>query len=214
MYHLIKKDILMQKKTFLYSLVLILFLVFTLGQTGPLSFVMIIFVITYLLAVNASALEDKNNNDKLLISLPIKRRTIVLSKYVSVFVYAIYAMVLYFIIYVLVKFMNIPLHVYPLSKKGIVAILVAIILFNSINFPFIFKYGYIKSKTATFILFFGIFFGGTYLLDKNPPFIEKVFLFVENASTVELTLTTTLLILFILFVSIFASLKFYKNREF
>lgn len=214
MYHLIKKDILMQKKLFLYSLLLIPFFVFTLGQTGPLSFVMIIFVLTYYLVMNASALEDKNNNDKLLISLPIKRTTIVLSKYVSVFVYALYATVLYFINYGLVKLMNLPLEVYPLSKEGIIGTLAAIILISSISFPFIFKYGYIKSRVVTFILFFAAFFGGAYILDKNSSAIEKIVLFFQNGSSFQVWMSCILSFLVLLLLSIILSLKYYKDREF
>ncbi|GIN92692.1 hypothetical protein J22TS1_37430 [Siminovitchia terrae] len=91
MYHLIKKDILMQKRALKLSILLMIFFSFTLSNLGAAGLTIGILAITYQLVLGASALEDKNNSDIILISLPIKRTTIVLSKYVSIYIYAAYA---------------------------------------------------------------------------------------------------------------------------
>ncbi len=54
--------------------------------------VMGVVVFSYLIVQEASALEDISNSDVLLVSLPIKRTTIILPKYMSIsnFDYSVY----------------------------------------------------------------------------------------------------------------------------
>ncbi|MFC0418229.1 ABC-2 transporter permease [Cytobacillus solani] len=111
MYHLIKKDILMQKRALKLSVLLIIFFTITLSNIGPAGLTVGVLAITYQLVLGASALEDKNNSDIILISLPIKRATIVLSKYVSIYIYAAYAAIGFYLIYFIVNLLNLPLDI-------------------------------------------------------------------------------------------------------
>lgn len=48
-------------------------MLFILSQIGPYGLVVNILAVTYMLVLGASAVEDKNNSDIMLVSLPIKK---------------------------------------------------------------------------------------------------------------------------------------------
>lgn len=217
MYHLIKKDLLMQKKSLKLSILLMAFFSITLSNIGHVGFLVSVLAITYQLALGASALEDKNNSDKILISLPIKKSTIVLSKYASIYVYAAFAILIYGVIYLIVKLVHAPLNV-SFTFIGIMGAVTAVTLFCSISFPLIFKYGYLKSKMANMVIFFVFIFGGSGLYkfanSGQVSWNQRIIDFLSNASEPVAILLLLGLLLVILFLSYTVSLRFYTKREF
>ncbi|MBA4535931.1 ABC-2 transporter permease [Bacillus aquiflavi] len=191
MYHLIKKDILMQKRTLKLSVLLIIFFTITLSSMGSIGLTVGILAVTYQLILGASSLEDKNNSDIILNSLPIKKNTIVLSKYVSIYVFTAYAILLFYSIYFIVNMLNFP-NIIFFNPIGFIGGIVAVTLFFSISFPLIFKYGYIKSKMANLILFFVLAFGGIILTNilqnDQVTFGQNIILFFNKQSTFEISL--------------------------
>ncbi len=218
MYHLIKKDILMQKRAMKLSLLLMIFFTFTLSQLELVGYTVAVLAVTYQLALGASSLEDKNNSDKILISLPIKRNIIVLSKYVSVYVYAAYAILFYSLINAIGHMMHLPLD-FPLTLSGVMGAVVAVTLFSSISFPLLFKYGYLKSKMANIIIFFVIIFGGTALFKfinagENLALSQKLTAFLSEMSNAGTFILLVGVLLVMISVSYAISLSFYNKREF
>ncbi|MDG3086622.1 ABC-2 transporter permease [Vibrio hannami] len=136
MFHLIKKDILMQKALKL-SILLMVFFTFTLANIGQVGFLVSVLAVTYQLALGASSLEDKNNSDKILISLPIRKSTIVLSKYASIYVYAAFAILIYYVVYLVNKLVNAPLDI-SFNLTGILgaAVTVTFVLFDIVSADF------------------------------------------------------------------------------
>lgn len=218
MYHLIKKDILMQKKAIKLSVLLIIFFTFTLSNIGPAGLTIGVLAITYQLVLGASALEDKNNSDIILISLPIKRTTIVLSKYVSIYIYAAYAILGFYLVYLIINLLNLRLDI-PFNFTGLIGAIIAVTLFCSISFPLIFKYGFIKAKMANLIIFFVFVFGGTglvsYLSENNKLMLsQNIMTFLSNGSDIVILIISMVPLLLILICSYFISLTFYRKREF
>ncbi|WP_313800236.1 ABC-2 transporter permease [Cytobacillus sp.] len=218
MYHLIKKDILMQKKALKLSVLLIIFFTITLSNMGPAGLTVGVLAISYQLVLGASALEDKNKSDVILISLPIKRTTIVLSKYVSIYIYAAYAALGFYLIYLITSLLNLPLDI-PFNFSGFIGAIIAVTLFCSIAFPLIFKYGFLKAKMANLFIFFVFVFGGTGLvsyLNKNNKLLmsQDIISFFRNSSDIELLLILAVPLVLILICSYNISLAFYKKREF
>lgn len=217
MYHLIKKDILMQKKSFALAILLMCFFTFTLSNIGPVGLSIGILAITYQLGLGASALEEKNNSDIILISLPIKKTTIVLSKYLSMFVYLSYALIGFSLIYLIANVFAVPYEV-PLTKEGIVSAIASVIVFFSISFPLIFKYGYLKSKMPNLIIFFVLVFGGTTMVvnltqNEDSLFGQKLSGLLQGTDTM-FTFFMILGLAVIWALSYFISLRFYSKREF
>ncbi|MFN2747378.1 ABC-2 transporter permease [Bacillus sp. z60-18] len=218
MYHLIKKDILMQKKTIKLSLFLMIFFTFTFSQLEHIGYTLAVLAITYQLTLGASSLEDKNNSDKILISLPIKRNIIVMSKYVSVYVYAAYAILVYFLLNMICQLLHIPLE-FPFTAIGAMGAVVAVTLFSAISFPLIFKYGYLKSKMANLIIFFVFIFGGTAVVkflseDEHFAFNKKLTEWIGSTSNAGSFILLIVALFAIIICSYGLSLKFYQKREF
>lgn len=173
MFHLIKKDLLIQKNSFLLSILLIIFFSLIFSNMGAAGLTMSVLAVTYLLTLGASAREEKNNSDKLLISLPLRRRTIVFSKYVSVLFFATYAILLNLVIYGIINILKLPLESIPITLQGVISAFIASLLYCSISFPLIFKVGYMKSRMMNLFLFLGIVFGASWVLEKIIPITKS-----------------------------------------
>jgi len=209
--YLIKKDILMQKKTIGLSLFVILLFSFTLSPMGTAGFAVSTLAVTYMLMLGASALEEKTNSDMMLVSLPIKKRTIVLSKYVSVYVYAAYAVLANVLIHFIADVLHMNSFGFPVTWQGVLGAVVAVSFFASVSFPLIFKYGYMKSRMANYVVLFGMVFGGTALVKYLTRSVDLGFLRdVSGGGWVGGIVPTALLVV----LSCVLSLRFYKNREF
>jgi hypothetical protein len=82
-----------------------------------------------------------------------------------------------------------------------------------------FKLGYIKSKSINFVLFFGIFFGGTILLqelmsDKDNASIQAIQQFLSKQSDILIAVEIFAVMILLLVISYLFSLHNYKKREF
>lgn len=219
MYHLIKKDLLMQKKALVFALLYLIFFTFTIAKNEPIGLTIGILVVTYMLALGSASVEDKNDSDIMLLSLPIKKKSIVLSKYLSVYMIATGVFLFNYLIHLTVDTFSIPLEVLPITYVGFAGAIIAVTIFSSISFPLIFKLGYTKSRIVNLVLFFGLVFLSAPALEainKSENLVIKQWLvkFAFDSSNFEKTLIIMLPLLFILLISYKLSLIFYTNREF
>jgi len=91
MLNLIIKDMIIQKKTFLYVLLYSVFISFAFSSLKPIGvglYVLNPVITTYFLITYALIYDDKNKSEIILNSLPLSRVDIVISKYISIFVFA------------------------------------------------------------------------------------------------------------------------------
>lgn len=219
MYHLIKKDLLMQKKSLLFALIYLILFTLTIAKNEPMGLILGILVVTYLLAIGSASLEDKNDSDIMLLSLPIKKKSIVLSKYVLVYLVATVTFIFDYILYFMVDLLNIPVEIFPITFTGFAGAVIAVTLFSSISFPLIFKLGYAKSKIANLVLFFGlVFLSGPAIeainSNENSVLQEWLITFIAESSNMEKSLFVMIPLLVIVAISYKLSLTFYTKREF
>lgn len=219
MINLIIKDILVQKKTILISLVYTIFFIFTFQGMGNVGFVGSVVAIVYLLLNTSLAYDDKNKSEIMLNSLPIKREDIVTAKYVSVLLYLTIGIGFYFISTLLIKLTMLPIQLNIVTAVDIISSMISVILLSSINLPLFFKLGYIKSKMFSFILFFLFFFGAASLAGylKNNKIIGTSGLlldFLYNGSDIQILLFFIIIVFILALVSYGVSIILYKNREF
>jgi ABC-2 type transport system permease protein len=227
MINLILKDILLLKKTLLLSAIYPLIFMFAFQSSGIAVISSSIIAVTYILVLSACAYDDKNKSDVLWNSLPVGKSVIVLSRYLSVYVFLAIGILLYMAAYTLVSVTGILLNNYPLTIESIIAAITAVTLLNSIYFPVFFKIGYVKSRMVNFILFFSAFFGVSQLAafitrniasgmngSENGKFIESAIKFIAGLSDVQIALGIVVIMLIIVSISYSISLRFYKNREF
>ncbi len=218
MLNLILKDILIQKKMFLFGLLYIVFFIFVFQDLGSGAFVAGSTAITYIFVITACTYEDKNKSDILLNSLPIKRKKIVGAKYISLFVYVGIGATVYLGAVLIVKVLGISVKINPITLEGLIGALVSVILMNSIYFPIFFKFGATVAKVVYFLLFFVFFFGGSKIFvflakSHNNAWIESM-KFLENQSDMQIAVYIIGVAITLLLSSYLLSLKFYKNREF
>jgi len=219
MFNLILKDMLIQKRNFLFGIVYLLIMVLAFQQIGSSMFVASVIPLSFIMVQSACAYDDKNKSDVLLNSLPLNRSTIVIARYISTFVFAAISIVYYILISGIAKVLELPFKIYPVSLEGIIGALFASVLVSGIYFPIFFKVGYIKSKIVNFVLFFGIFFGGGMLLpelikNKNNPFIQGILQFLSKQSDMQIATGIFCIMILLLVISCMFSLHYYKKREF
>lgn len=219
MLNLILKDILLQKR----SIALMLFygIIFIIAFQGSevSAFVAVLVAITYTSINTVAAIEEKNKADIILNSLPIKRGRIILAKYISLFAYMLMGVLSYLAATTIIKTLNLPIKVFPITIEAFIGAVSTVVFMNSIYLPVFFKYGYTKSRVVSFILFFSMFFGVSsgiaYLkAQQDINWIRSILGFLASASELQITAFTIGIILLMLLCSYIISLKIYKNREF
>jgi ABC-2 type transport system permease protein len=224
MVNLIIKDILILKKSLLIGAIYPVIFMFAYQEAGIAAFLVSVVAVTYILVLTACAYDDKNKSDILLNSLPIGRNLVVLSRYLSVYVFSLVGVIFYMAAYVLVNVANIPVKTSLLTIESVIAALFSVTLTNSIYFPVYYKMGYAKSKIVNFILFFSVFIGVNTLSGlikkysvegtATGKFIESALEFLAGLSDLQIALGIVIIMLIIVSISYRLSLKFYKNKEF
>jgi hypothetical protein len=208
--NLILKDLLLLKKYIFFGLAYILIMIIAfqnLPGTAMLSAGTV--AMTYILVVNSCAYDDKNKADLLLNSLPLSRCDVVLARYLSVFLFASLAIIFYAIIAGVNKFVGLPLKVSPITGEGVVGALLAASFMHSIYLPSYFKFGFIKARLVSFVLFFVVFFeAGTFINRINS--IEGSLQVLPRQGNIIFLLVAMVLII----VSYFISLRSYNSRDF
>jgi ABC-2 type transport system permease protein len=219
MFNLILKDILIQKRNFLFGVVYILLMILSFQQVGNPMFAMSVIAFSYIMIQSACAYDDKNKSDVLLNSLPLKRDTIVIARYISTFVFAAISIVYYILLSGIIRVLELPFKVYAVSLEGITGVLFALVLINGIYFPIFFKVGYIKTKIVNFALFFGVFFGGNIIVqelikNKDKAFIQAILHFFSEQTDIQIAVELFVVMILLFIISYLFSLHYYRKREF
>lgn len=218
MLNLLIKDILVQKKTFIGALFYLVFFVVAFQSLKMNMFTAAIVAFVYLLVIGGFAYDDKSKSDIMLNSLPIKRENIVMSKYISLFVYIAIGTIAYIAVSFVISLLNTPIKTYPVTIELIVSAVLAVSLLNSISFPLIFKLGYVKAKVFNMIFFLTFLFGVPLLIDfvskADSEVTTAVGTFLLNQSDVAIASELLALSLVFLLISYGISVRLYKKREF
>ncbi|MDP4161217.1 MAG: ABC-2 transporter permease [Bacillota bacterium] len=229
MYNLVWKDFLLLKR-FLWVALLYGFaapLAFKTMQGGALSAATV--GTTYMLMIQACTQDDKNKSEIMLNSLPLRRRDIVAAKYLSVFLYAIPAILSFFFAQLVVSVTGIPITIYQISLEGIAGALVAMAVLMSIYFPIYFKFGYLRSRMVGMFLFFACFFFvpmavaltvhglegmGNPTLRNIAVVVQRVLGWLLTQADWQIACYLLALSLVLMIASACLSLRFYSKREF
>lgn len=158
MFNLILKDILIQKKNVAIVLAYVIGSFFFFSYMPYGIFTVIIAATVYIISQGAFWIDEKNNADFMLNSLPIDRKTLVKAKYLSIYLYYFAASILYVLIYMLNSFLHfVRVTQDVLRPEVFIAGFICAIIISSVNYPAYLKFGITKSRYVMFILFFAIF---------------------------------------------------------
>lgn len=222
MFNLIIKDILIQKKTIIYALLYTLFMSLSMSSVFPNGFglyVMSPMVINYLFVTFAVQYDDKNKSEVILNSLPLKRDDIVMSKYISTFVFGTLGICCSILVGFIGNAVGLPIFHGSISLLNLVLVIMSICIFSSIYYPVYFKFGVGKMKIFTVVIFMILFFvpmnAMSYVI-KNPNnfFVQKFNYFIKNTSTLTQNSIALTIGLIVFMISLMISIHIYNNKEF
>lgn len=218
MYNLLLKDVLIQKKTIAMSILISIIYSFIFKNNNDKLFVnmfisIIVVMFSYIFINTACSYDDKA--EKMLNSLPVKRIDIVLTKYISIFLFLIISFVICTFVLFILNFEGLIHAKNFMTFENILGPGIAVILLNSIYFPMYFRFGYNKTRYVNLVVFFSIFFIPQVLSKKIT--MSKINGFIQyfNSKPDWIVVTGIIVITFIiLLISFVISYFGYKKREF
>lgn len=221
MFNLLVKDILIQKKMVLISPFYALFflLVFRQPPMSEALYIMSTIAIVYILTMYASAYDDKNRSEVLLNSLPVKRRDIVLAKYLSIFLYTGIGLAASVLIAFIAAAAGFAASVRPVNMGDVAGSLAAAVFLNAVYYPLYFRFGSIKVRIINMFLFLAIFFLPAFLTEYlkahyGPETLQSLLIRLSGTPGWIQGIVLAALFLALLLGSLALSLRIYENKEF
>lgn len=212
MFNLAFKDIILQMKYFILSILIVLGL--SLLNRNAFFILCIPAAAVYMGVAYSCMYDDKNNTEIIFASLPMKRSSIVLSKYVSLLYFLIIS-VFFTVIFLSVVKMSGFMKVSTINSEEMIASCIPAVLLASIYFPIYFKFGYMDSKYIAIGLFMFMFFAPSLLLSSAS--IKKNFfqalIYIKNKPVFTIDAAMILLIAAIMIISALISVNIYKNKD-
>lgn len=203
---LIKKDLLLMK-TNAKSLLVIFIIYLLMAINGNFDIVVMLPLFIMVLLISTFGYDEYNNWDAYVNALPVGRKNIILSKYLTSAILLVCSSIISCIIaYVLTFFYEKSDISHSLSYIG--GCLCGMLITISLMYPLIFKYGSQKGRIAGFVLIAGSGFV-LGLLSKI-----KVFSTVVNSFETYFLIAFIVLTILMLIGSYIISVKIYSKREF
>ncbi|EYE89012.1 hypothetical protein Q428_04720 [Fervidicella metallireducens AeB] len=223
MLNLILKDILIQKKSlfigFVYSLfVFLIFKTNTFPQENG-KFIFGAVSIAYIFATYSIEYDEKNNCHWILNSLPLRRKEIVLAKYISLVIYNVIGISMMLITGRILSIIGFNLGNYVVDLKSILYVFQSTFLAFSFFYPIYFKISYSKTRYINTIVYLTVVFLPSFFdfLFKNMEGISNLkFLFEMTLNKWDITQQSMLLAFIIAFtvISVFISIRNYSEKNF
>lgn len=221
MFNLVIKDFLIQKKTFLYSILYALFAIAafsnTFTQRGAYMFGAM--SVTYLFVSYSNSYDEKNRCEVMLNSLPVLRKELVTAKYVSLCLFALTGVVMAALSGLIIEYSGFIRTVRIINFQDIAAIVIALGLMYSIYYPLYFKYGLLKIRIFNIFLYLFFLFAPNFLITliKNNPdnmFIKKSLSFISSQPDWLLQAGVLTFTFLIIAISFNISVRVYKRKDF
>ncbi|AJA46561.1 ABC-2 family transporter protein [Clostridium pasteurianum DSM 525 = ATCC 6013] len=218
MVNLILKDILVQKKPFVFFIVFAV-IMNSLYSHMDASYVNVIFIMLPVMIIigcvtNMSIKDEKAEN--MINSLPVKRIDIILAKYLSVFIFIFIASIIIFVSSSAMNFMGI-IHLERLMNFKDVEICAIITIFiSSLYFPINFKLGYTNSRYILMSLYMCIFFiplAIEKLIGDKVKVTPEFIVYINNAPNWQIVSFVICILAIVMIVSFFISYFLYKNKD-
>lgn len=215
MYNLIVKDILAQKKQFIFALLLSAFYILMFSKIGMAS-IWSFFIIPYVSILTAINIDEKDKAEPMLVSLPIDRSLIVRARYISVFIYAAIGAIEYVLMETAVDILKISIELKPITLDILFISILGLAICYGILFPITYKFGYGAGRILNFIMFFLVFFGINNVMASVKKYTasKSIIDFLSSLSRGDILTGILISALVIYTLSYFLSVKLYRSREF
>lgn len=221
MINLVLKDILIQKKIFIYALLYAAFsvLAFPNTMTARGAYMFGGMSIAYLLIIYSNGYDEKNKSEIILNSLPVRRDSIVTAKYISVILFFILGAVITGIAGAIVTALNIMPSMRFMQLSDVLGIFISVGLMYSVYYPLFFKFGSLKLKIFNIVLYMLFLFVPNIIItmvqeNPNDNIVRKIMSIIESSPTWMLQAFTAIAIMIVFVISMEISIKIYRNKEF
>ena len=205
---LIKKDFLIIKSN-LKLIIAILFVFFIMAMQGQFDISFIPPFIVVMLFMSTFSYDEYNKWDSYVVTLPNGRKNVVKSKYIASLILIVFAIIVTILLEFLVGLTGSSLD-FDKFISTLMGSTFAIVLFASIMYPLIFKYGIEKGRIGLFVLVIGIV-GIIGIFQKV--FKVDVSLSIISFFNSYWFVTLPLVLITILFISYKISEKIYLKKE-
>lgn len=217
MFNLVFKDLIIQKKTLIFSVIyaLVFILAFQFYNSPGIVFTMVPLFIAYMLLMGACGYDDKNKCDIMLNSLPINRIDLVISKYLSTLVFMFIGVILTFLISTVLNLFGLSHLNRTINIEDILGFSISIIILSSFYFPVYFKLGYQKSRYVNISVFM-LFLIVPSILSKiivkgsTPP---SFILYLNSQPDWLISSFIIVIAIIVLLISMLLSIKLYINKD-
>ncbi len=221
MRNLIIKDLILQKKYFLYTLGygIFMFLVFNNQLFNDFIYSMGSIAMSYVSIMYLITFDSRYKTDTVLNSLPIKRRDVIMAKYLTFLAIIALSLLIMSIIGGVFNIIGLIRVRRYISFYDVIMTFVSIVILSSIYYPLNLRFGGYFVRIFTTFLFIGALFlpkVSAEFLDENMynPKFESVFKILINTNGQVLIFGALMFIVILMFVSYKISLKIYSNKEF
>lgn len=213
MLNLIFKDIIVQKRSLLFMLFYLIICVFSFKSmpTGTFLYLVTITLIFFLITGSYSY-DERNKSDLVISSLPITRKEIIISKYISIIIYNAVALCIMTIFMFGVKILNLSLSTQFFTLNDVLNVFISSLVLASIMFPIYSKFGFTKSRIITFIIYFSLFgIINSIAISPDKRSLNSIYVFLQSISSNNYIILAIAFMIYIL--SMYFSIKIYENKE-
>lgn len=222
MFNLLLKDLFIQKKIVLFGILYCIFALFAFKDiypSGGALYVLAPIAFNYILLTTASNYDDKNKNEMLINSLPVNRDDIVISKYLSIFFFSFITIICASIIGIICRLIGLSIIGRIVSLDDILIVISVTAIMYSVYFPLYFKFGTMKLRLFTILLFMLVLFVPNFITEytmkhPNDNLVKNILSFISNTQPIYLKLLILIVTIILLLTSIFLSLSIYKKKQF
>ena len=208
---LIIKDLyeLIKQCRFVVLLCLVYMIIAIMGESSTF-FLAFAIVFISMLPITLMAYDEKSKWDSYSITMPYTRKEMVLSKYILSLIGILSMSILYLLLRgTTLLFIDGSLSKLPGMMTSMLPMILVAILFSSINFPIIFKFGAEKGRLAMIILCAlvgGIFGASAASAEEGGDFFVSIFSSIPN-------IVYPIAAVILLIISFWISVNFYEKRE-
>ncbi len=214
MLNLIKKDLIITKSYIIKALAILIFYIFIFNEMDKQGIYIIgIYLIVQILISVSFFYGERAKEDYILKSIPVKKKNVVLAKYISIIIYFIAFLILIYLSNFIVHILNFSDIIQSLKISTIFFSLSTIFISMAIQLPIYFKLNYSKGRIINNFIYFGIFIAIYTLYDNNHLNNYMKTYNVSNDRYQKFILIVTIISIISFIISSILSMRIYEKKE-
>ncbi|MBU5300138.1 ABC-2 transporter permease [Clostridium sporogenes] len=214
MLNLIKKDLIITKSYIIKALAILIFYIFIFNEMDKQGIYIIgVYLIVQILISVSFFYGERAKEDYILKSIPVKKKNVVLAKYISIIIYFIAFLILVYLSNFIVHILNFSDIIQSLKISTIFFSLSTIFISMAIQLPIYFKLNYSKGRIINNFIYFGIFIAIYTLYDNNHLNNYMKTYNVSNDRYQKFILIVTIISIILFIISSILSMRIYEKKE-